>query len=164
MHKSHEQLTPRFAVCTVSDTRTVETDEAGQMILQLVSEQGFAINHYAIVKDELADLQSLVTSLAARDDLDVVIFTGGTGFTPRDVTDEAIAPAFQKDMHSFGELFRMRSYEYIGARAMLSRAVAGTINQKMIYLLPGSTKAVELAMVEFILPTVQHIVGEMHRL
>jgi molybdenum cofactor biosynthesis protein B len=94
---------------------------------------------------------------------DVIITTGGTGITSRDSTFEAIAQLFEKRLDGFGELFRMLSYEQIGAAAMLSRACAGTIRKTVVFTLPGSEKAVRLAMEKLILPEIGHVVRELKR-
>lgn len=163
MHPTHEKLQLKIAVLTVSDTRTALTDQGGQLIQKLAQQQGFSIVDYKIVQDEPAQLSEQVLAWCHNPHIDAIISTGGTGFTPRDVTYDTIAQLFEKEMTGFGELFRLLSYEDIGARAMFSRATAGCLLQTAIYLLPGSTNAVKLGMEKLILPTIQHFVGELHR-
>ena len=164
MHPTHEHLQLSIAVLTVSDTRTAVTDEGGQLIQQLATKQSIPVVDYCIVADEPAQITAQITAWCDNDMIDAIIVTGGTGFSPRDITYDSIVPLFAKEMTGFGELFRMLSYEQIGARAMFSRATAGCTQQTAIYLLPGSTKAVKLGMEKLIFPTIQHFVGELHRL
>lgn len=163
MHPSHTELEISVAVLTVSDTRTVETDTGGQRIHELLHEAGFSISDYLIEKDEPTQLIRHVQNWSNQPSIHAIIVTGGTGFTPRDQTYEAITPLFEKEMTGFGEIFRTLSYEEIGPKAMFSRATAGCLNETAIYLLPGSKNAVGLAMEKLILPTVKHFVGELKR-
>jgi molybdenum cofactor biosynthesis protein B len=101
--------------------------------------------------------------MLARPGVDVVVATGGTGFSPRDLTLEAVAPLFDRPLEGFGELFRMLSYQQVGAAAMLSRAAAGLIGDRAVFLLPGSPKAVTLAMEALILPEAGHLLSQARR-
>lgn len=148
-----------FGVVTVSDTRTPEDDASGDRIRELVKEAGHRVVESMIQPDQTADIRWAVRGLLARTDLDVVVVTGGTGLAPRDVTVEAVAPLFEQPVEGFGELFRMLSWEQVGAAAMLSRARAGVARGRAVFLLPGSPKAVELAMERLILPEAAHLVG-----
>ncbi|WP_102691457.1 MogA/MoaB family molybdenum cofactor biosynthesis protein [Rummeliibacillus pycnus] len=163
MHSTHKDLAIHAAVLTVSDTRTIETDKGGQQIKAFLADAGFHTAQYLIVKDDAATITQQVRAWCDDADINAIIVTGGTGFTSRDVTYEALTPLFEKEMHGFGELFRSLSYEEIGPRAMFSRAVAGCLQQTAIYALPGSTNAVKLGMRKLIIPTVQHFIGELHR-
>ena len=153
-----------FAVLTVSDTRTVETDKSGQTIMEIVKNNQHRIADYKIVKDEF-DLivDALQNWCSASSDVQAIIITGGTGFTPRDVTYEVVTSVFEKEMTGFGELFRHLSFEEIGTRAMFSRATAGCLNFRAIYALPGSTNAVKLGTEKLILPSVSHFLEELIR-
>lgn len=155
----------RCAVLTVSDTRTTETDKGGQSVQTLLQTADFEveIQHYMIVKDELTAIQSTVQQWL-KGDVDVIVTTGGTGIAPRDVTIEAVTPLLDKEIEGFGELFRYLSFtEDVGTRALLSRAVAGTVKRTLIFCLPGSTGAVKLALNRLILPELTHLVYEMNK-
>ncbi len=164
MHPTHQQQPIQAAILTVSDTRTKADDYAGQRIQSLLQEAAFEVVDYQLTKDEPLDIARYVKKWCSDPTINTIIVTGGTGFTPRDQTYDTILPLFEKEMMGFGELFRMLSYEEIGPKAMFSRATAGSLQQTAIYVLPGSTNAVTLAMTKLIVPTVQHFVGELKRL
>ncbi len=164
MHPTHHQQPIQAAILTVSDTRSKADDHGGQRIQTLLQEASFEIADYQISKDEPLEISKHVKYWCIDPTINTIIVTGGTGFTPRDQTYDTILPLFEKEMMGFGELFRTLSYEEIGPKAMFSRATAGSRNQTAIYVLPGSTNAVTLAMTKLILPTVQHFVGELNRL
>lgn len=150
------------AVITVSDTCTPETDTSGQFIVQRLTAADHVIHQYAVVKDEAAEIVALVHELV-RSACTVIILNGGTGIAKRDSTFEAIDVLLHKRLLGFGELFRMLSFEAIGPGAMLSRATAGVINDTLLFSLPGSTNAGELAMDRLILPELRHLVWETMR-
>lgn len=164
VHPTHQQQPIQVAILTVSDTRTKTDDHAGQRIQSLLQEAAFEVVDYQLTKDEPLDIARHVKNWCSDPTINTIIVTGGTGFTPRDQTYDTILPLFEKEMMGFGELFRMLSYEEIGPKAMFSRATAGSLQQTAIYVLPGSTNAVTLAMSKLIVPTVQHFVGELKRL
>lgn len=164
--EEHRQQSPRnlgFEIVTVSDTRTRSTDESGTQIRRLIVEAGHRVEGSAIVPDEIAAIQETVRGMLRARGTDVIVLTGGTGFSPRDRTVEAVAPLFDRPIEGFGELFRMLSFEQVGAAAMLSRACAGVVKEKAVYALPGSTKAVTLAMTRLVLPEVGHLLGQLRR-
>jgi molybdopterin adenylyltransferase len=163
MHHHNPTISICNAVLTVSDTRTKENDKSGQEIQHLLTKHGHTVSHYQIVKDDLSAITDTIHSWCEDPMIQAIIITGGTGFTPRDVTYEAVSSLLQKEMQGFGELFRSLSFNEIGPKAMFSRAIAGSRNGKAIYALPGSTNAVKLAMNQLILPTCQHFVEELHR-
>jgi molybdenum cofactor biosynthesis protein B len=146
------------AVVTVSDTRTPETDTSGARIRALLEGAGHRIVAYAILPDEPARIREHVARLLDDPAVDAVIVNGGTGLAPRDTTYEAITALLEKRLDGFGELFRLLSYEQIGAAAMLSRAAAGAARGKILASLPGSTAAVELAMEKLLVPELAHMV------
>lgn len=164
MHPTHNELPIRAAILTVSDTRTKADDLGGQRIQSYLQEASFELVDYQLSKDEPLEISNQIKKWCADQSINTIIVTGGTGFTPRDQTYDTILPLFEKEMMGFGELFRSLSYEEIGPRAMFSRATAGSREKTAIYVLPGSTNAVTLAMSKLILPTVQHFVGELNRL
>ncbi|MCB9436060.1 MAG: MogA/MoaB family molybdenum cofactor biosynthesis protein [Anaerolineales bacterium] len=150
------------AIVTVSDTRTAETDTSGQTIRSLLEKDGHRITDYHIVKDEPDEIGPLLDQLAegrAR----VILINGGTGISTRDRTYDVVSARLEKTLPGFGELFRMLSYQEIGAAAMLSRAIAGVYRGKVLVSMPGSTHAVTLAMTKLILPELQHLAWELTR-
>ncbi|MGO1862372.1 MAG: MogA/MoaB family molybdenum cofactor biosynthesis protein [Staphylococcus equorum] len=152
----------KCAVLTVSDTRDYKTDKGGKLVIELLSELNVSIDksHYKIVKDEQEAIQMQVEQWL-NEDIDVIVTTGGTGIAQRDVTIEAVSSFFTKEIEGFGELFRYLSYaEDVGTRALLSRAIAGTVNDKLIFSIPGSTGAVKLALEKLIKPELNHLVKE----
>ena len=146
---------------TISDTRTEETDSGGAAIVDALTAGGHVVIGRKVLKDDPGPVSEAVRSATVS--ADVVITTGGTGITSRDSTYEAIAGLLEKRLDGFGELFRMLSYEEIGAAAMLSRACAGTIRRTAVFSLPGSENAVRLAMTKLIIPELPHIVRELRR-
>lgn len=151
------------AILTVSDTRTIENDRSGQTIKQLLEKSSHTVIEYKIVKDDFQEIVTILEDWCNLPDIQAIIVTGGTGFTARDITYEAVTSIFEKEMTGFGELFRMLSYEEIGTRSMFSRATAGSKNRTPIYALPGSTNAVKLGTEKLILPSVSHFIEELHR-
>ena len=162
-HTEHQALgaqRARVFVLTVSDTRTDETDSSGRAIIELLLAAGHQVAGKAIEKDEPARVAELVRQQAVIADVDAIITTGGTGLTSRDSTFEAIDALLHKRLPGFGELFRMLSYQDIGAAAMLSRACAGTIGSVVVISLPGSENAVRLAMTKLVVPELGHLVQQ----
>jgi len=135
-------LPVHVAVLTVSDTRTLETDSSGAYIAERLAEVGHRIVARAIVKDGELVIRAQLAQWIADPGVDVVIATGGTGVTPRDVTPEALAPLITKPIPGFGELFRWLSYQEIGTSTIQSRAEAALCGQTYVFLLPGSTGGV----------------------
>lgn len=133
------------AVLTVSDTRTLETDKSGALAAERLTTLGHRVAHRAIVTDDVRVIRAAVAALVADDAVDVVILTGGTGPTRRDVTPEAVAALAHKHLPGFGELFRWLSYEEIGASTVQSRAEAWVCDGTLVFALPGSTGAVRTA-------------------
>ncbi len=158
-HHGPSRRSVACAVLTVSDTRTRDTDTSGQRIQHLLTEAGHRVVAYGILPDEPELIRGRLEEHVADAAVEVVIIDGGTGLAPRDTTYEAVAGRLEKQIDGFGELFRMLSYAEIGAAAMLSRAVAGTIDDTVVVSLPGSSAAVELAMTKLLLPALGHMVG-----
>jgi molybdopterin adenylyltransferase len=151
----------RTALVTASDSRTPANNEGGRLLRALVEEAGFAVVGEALLSEEPAAVRERVASFARPTIADAVLVTGGTGVSPRDRTPEAVAPLFEQRLPGFGELFRLLSYEQIGAAAMLSRAEAGIIDGVVVFLLPGSPAAIELAMRKLIAPELPHLIGQL---
>ena len=159
-HRRDAVLSVPTAVVTVSDTRTLETDKGGALVAELLEGGGHAVVSREIVKDDPAAIHSALAAALAADGVRAVILTGGTGVAPRDVTPESVQPLLEREVPGFGELFRMLSYEDIGSAALLSRALAGLARGRVIFVLPGSSGAVRLAMERLILPELGHLAAE----
>jgi molybdenum cofactor biosynthesis protein B len=140
------------AVLTVSDTRSLQTDSSGAEIARALTAAGHQLADRALVEDEQTAISAQVASWVDAEAIQVVITTGGTGITRRDVTVEALRPLITKELPGFGELFRWLSYEQIGASTIQSRALAGICKTTLLFVLPGSTGAVRLALERIILP------------
>ena len=162
-HRREAPASVAVHIITVSDTRTLETDTSGRAIADLLGGAGHVVHGRTILKDEPADVAAKVTALVADPAVDAVITTGGTGITSRDSTFEAVDGLLQKRLVGFGELFRMLSYQDIGAAAMLSRATAGLAGRTIVIALPGSEHAVRLGMEKLVLPELAHLVREARR-
>ena len=131
----------RIAILTMSDTRTPAEDKSGNTLAELITEAGHAVAGRALVKDDIAEIRAKVQAWIADPDVDVVITTGGTGFTGRDVTPEAVKPLFEKEIDGFSIVFHMLSYQKIETSTVQSRACGGVANGTYIFCLPGSTGA-----------------------
>jgi molybdenum cofactor biosynthesis protein B len=131
----------RIAVLTVSDTREIADDKSGAVLVERIEKAGHALAARAIVKDDIRAIRAMVKKWIADKKIDVVISTGGTGFTGRDVTPEAVEPLFEKRMDAFAAMFLLVSERKIGTSAIQTRATAGTANSTFIFCLPGSPGA-----------------------
>lgn len=150
-HNTTENTTPlTIAVLTVSDTRTTENDTSGDALVERASQSGHRIGARALVKDDIYQMRSICSQWIANEDIQVILITGGTGFTDRDSTPEALSPLFDKQVEGFGELFRQLSYRHIGTSTIQSRALAGIANHTLVFCLPGSTNACKTAWDEII--------------
>ncbi len=162
-HRGHSPASVTVHIITVTDTRTLESDTSGRALADLLSAHGHTVHGRTLLKDEPADVRATVARLAHEGDVAVVITTGGTGITARDGTFEAVDALLDKRLPGFGELFRMLSYNEIGAAAMLTRATAGLVGRTVVIALPGSEHAVRLAMEKLVLPELGHLVREATR-
>src|SRR5690554_3379281 len=140
-----KQLAVNAAVVTVSDTRQEDTDTSGRYLAQQLEAVGHRVVSKCIVKDDLYKLRALVAGLIADDEVQVILVTGGTGFTHRDNTVNAITPLLDKTIDGFGEVFRYLSYQEIGSSTVQSRAFAGISNDTLVCCVPGSTGACRTA-------------------
>src|SRR5262245_9841097 len=162
-HKEHEAQGPssvRCAVITVSDSRTLETDTGGKAVIDQLEAAGHMVVVREIIPDEPTRMLPL---LRDRDDVDVILMTGGTGITSRDQTYETVCGLLDKPLPGYGEIFRMLSYQEIGPSAILSRAVGGLMGRKVLLTMPGSPAAVRLAMEKVIVPQLPHLLREARR-
>ena len=162
-HKSHAPASVGCFVLTISDSKTLETDTSGALIRELLSASGHRVAGHAIVKDEPAQVAAVIRSGCAAPSVEAFILTGGTGITSRDSTYEAIDALLDKRLAGFGELFRMLSYQEVGAAAMLSRAQGGVVQGRVLFSLPGSPNACRLALEKLIIPELPHLIREVRR-
>ncbi len=161
-HRAEAPDSVRCYVVTVSDTRTLETDRGGALIVELLEQAGHTTRGREIVTDDAGAIENCVRGALEQDaDVEAVIVTGGSGIGPRDVTPEALQHLVVKEIPGFGELFRMLSWDEVGPASMLSRAFAGVLEGgRLLFVLPGSTNAVRLAMEKLIAPELGHLVRE----
>jgi molybdenum cofactor biosynthesis protein B len=160
-HRRDSPTSVACAVLTISDTRAKETDRSGELIRQNLLWRGHEVVAYEIVPDDPDAIRGMLQGWIAQTDVQAVITNGGTGISGRDTTYETIEALLDKQLTGFGEIFRMLSYQEIGAAAMLSRAVAGVANHTAIFSTPGSSNAVKLAMEKLIGPELGHVVHEL---
>jgi molybdenum cofactor biosynthesis protein B len=150
-------------VITVSDTRTIDTDRSGALMRELLEAAGHQVVGYRIVHDEPPEIEHVLADVTTIADCDAILFNGGTGIAQRDTTFDVISRSLEKTLPGFGELFRMLSFEQIGAAAMLSRATAGVYRGRLVVSTPGSSNAVQLAMERLIVPELAHVVYEIRK-
>lgn len=156
----HKRETPgdiRVAVVSVSTTRKLAEDTSGTWIKQQTRKEGHEVVIHQVVTDEVTAIQELIHHITDKIDPDVIIMTGGTGISPKDVTIEAVRPLFEKELTAFGPLFAQLSFEEIDSAAILSRATAGIIKQTIVFCMPGSIKACKLACNNLIFPELGHL-------
>lgn len=162
-HKSKAPKSVNLAIITVSDTRTEADDSSGMAIADIMARAGHSIVRRAIVKDEIEEIQKALRELIEDNGVQAVVMNGGTGIARRDVTLEAVTPFVEKSIPGFGELFRALSFNQVGSAAMMSRASAFVTERKIVFCLPGSEKAVGLAVEKLIAPELGHMVWEAQR-
>ena len=164
-HRAKAPSHVTFALLTISTSRFKELEAgkpvdnpSGETVVKLLEEAGHRVAYSAIIPDNTDMIGKSLRIIVEIDDIDAVITCGGTGITKTDVTIETVAPLLEKDLPGFGEIFRKLSYESIGAAAVITRATAGLLKEKVIFCLPGSPQGVELALKNLIIPEVGHIV------
>ena len=165
-HLEHKEQSPQSIVCAVlviSDSRTEKTDESGKLLLQKLTEGGHSVASFTLLKNDTNAIRQKLDELLNHSEVQVVITSGGTGASHRDVTIETVTPILEKKLDGFGELFRSLSYQEIGTSCILSRAMAGAARGKVIICLPGSLGATKLALDKIILPEIGHLVREAAR-
>ncbi len=160
--KARQQGPVPVAIVTVSDTRTAESDVNARFLRARIEAAGHVVVAYRLIRDEPSQVEAVLDELAATD-ARVILWNGGTGIAPRDTTYDVLARKLEKTLPGFGELFRMFSYEQVGASAMLSRAVGGVYRGKVVLSTPGSPAAVELAWEKLIGPELEHLAWEVVR-
>jgi molybdenum cofactor biosynthesis protein B len=164
--REHKATAPKTVGCfvlTVSDTKTPETDTSGTLIRELLTAAGHRVVDSQIVRDEPVQVARIVRDVCARADVQAVVLTGGTGITSRDSTFEAVEALLDKRLPGFGELFRMLSFQEVGAAAMLSRAQMGLHARRIVVSLPGSPNACRLALEKLLIPELGHLLREASR-
>lgn len=159
-HEYSEINSVNCAIITVSDTRNQDTDISGKISQEMLIKANHKIVYYEIIKDEPHQIKSLLLNLASNEELNCIIFSGGTGISSRDNTYDVISQILEKTLSGFGEIFRYLSYQEIGSRAIASRATAGLYNGKIVFSLPGSQNAVKLALEKLIIPELNHLVDQ----
>jgi molybdopterin adenylyltransferase len=162
-HRARAAAGVRCAVITVSDTRTLETDESGKEMVRLLEARGHRAVSRDVVPDEPAQIALALRGRLADPGVDAVLLNGGTGIAARDGTVEVVRAFIDRELQGFGELFRQLSYGQVRAAAMLSRAVGGIAAGKPVFSLPGSRPAVVLGMEELILPELGHLIAEIRK-
>jgi len=160
-HRAAAAIVARCGVITLSDTRNEQTDGSGAKIKELLAAAGHVIVDYRVIPDDEERLDGLLAEWMGRADIEAILTNGGTGVSRRDRTIPVIEKHLETVLPGFGELFRALSFEEVGSGAMLSRAIGGIAGGKLVFAMPGSTGAVELAMRRLILPELGHLVGEM---
>jgi molybdenum cofactor biosynthesis protein B len=158
-HHAHDVATVGVGIVTVSSTRSLDDDPAGDTIAAAFEADGNEVVVRELIADDYDGVQSTVNNLVGRDDVDCVVTTGGTGVTPDDVTVEAVRPLMEKTLPGFGELFRRLSAEEIGTKAIATRADAGIADGVPVFCLPGSENAARLGAEEIIVPEAGHLSG-----
>lgn len=159
----HSDIKAKVAVLTISDTRTMETDESGRIIQDKLIAAGHTVAAYRITPDDPETIRDAIEQFLNDPDIEAVITNGGTGISPRDQTVETVTRLLDKTLDGFGELFRFLSYEEIGSSAMMSRAIGGIARGKPLFSLPGSKAAVRLGMEKLILPELPHLLYELRK-
>lgn len=165
-HEQHKAHAPQCVTCVVitcSDTRTSQTDTSGQLMMRLLKEHGHDLAGYHVIKDDPAQIRSVIEEAAAHDAVQAILINGGTGISKRDSTFEAVDGMLEKRLVGFGEIFRYLTYKDIGSSAIMTRATAGIFRGRIIFSTPGSEGAVRLAMESLILPEIGHIIQQLNK-
>ncbi len=162
-HRQDAPAALRFALVVATDTRTAGDDRTTPLVRERLGLAGYEMAVTRRVPNEVGAIQDLLRQMLIANGIDVVLVSGGTGFSPRDVTIEAVRPLVERTVDGFGELFRALSHAEIGAAAMLSRAFAGVAHQRAVFVVPGAPQAVALALEKLILPEAAHLVAQLRR-
>ncbi|HPA15487.1 MAG TPA: molybdenum cofactor biosynthesis protein B [Desulfobacterales bacterium] len=162
IHKENAPKKVAVGIITVSTTRSLKDDESGHWICKRAKKEGHEVVFHQVVPDEIAAITSTVLDVIRNFGPEVLLLTGGTGITDRDVTIEAVRPLFGKELTAFGPLFAQLSFEEIDSAALLSRATAGIVEKTIIFCMPGSLKACKLALKALVFPEIGHLVKHVH--
>ncbi|MGA6925948.1 MAG: molybdenum cofactor biosynthesis protein B [Desulfosarcina sp.] len=160
-HRESAPASVAVGILSISSSRTIDDDESGRWIANLAKKEGHMVRCHRVVDDDLSTIREAVLKAIRDHDLQALLTTGGTGVTPRDVTIEAIKPLFAKEMSAFGAIFAQLSYEAVDSAAILSRAAAGIIGGTVVFCMPGSKKACQLACKALIFPELGHVVAHL---
>ena len=158
-HRNHAPASVGIGILSVSSTRTLANDESGLWIAARAKKEGHSVRFHQVVTDDVAAIREATLRALREQDLQALLITGGTGITPKDVTIEAIKPLLSKELTAFGAIFAQLSYEEIDSAAILSRATAGIIGGAVVFCMPGSKKACQLACKALIFPELGHVVA-----
>ena len=158
-HRHAAPTSVGVGILSVSTTRTIENDESGQWIARRAKKEGLDVRFHQVVTDDITTIREAALKAIRNHGLQALLITGGTGITPTDVTIEAIKPLFSKEMTAFGAIFAQLSYEEIDSAAILSRAAAGVVGGTVVFCMPGSKKACQLACKALIFPELGHVVA-----
>lgn len=156
-HRKKSERSVGAAVITLSTSRSLENDISGDVIHKMLEENGHAVHVRKLIPDNRTVLRATLRELAREKNVNAIITTGGTGLAPSDITVEVVQGMLDKELPGFNSLFMLLSYPQVKSASMLSRALAGTIKDKIIFCIPGSPKACKLAMESLILPELGHI-------
>lgn len=162
-HHDHDLESVGAAVVTISSSRTLADDPSGDYVIETLVEEGHDVVTRELIPDDYDDIQHIVDTLVRRDDVDLVVTTGGTGVTPDDRTIEAVRPLFEKELPGFGELFRRYSSTEVGTRVVGTRSTAGIIDGSLVICLPGSADAVRLGIDKIVVKEAPHLAGRIQR-
>ncbi|MFO7715476.1 molybdenum cofactor biosynthesis protein B [Desulfosarcina sp.] len=158
-HRKAAPASVGVGILSVSTTRTLENDESGRWIAKQAQKEGYQVRFHQVITDDISAIRAAALKAIRDHGLQALLVTGGTGITPKDVTIEAIQPLFAKEMPAFGALFAQLSYEEIDSAAILSRAAAGIIGSTVVFCMPGSKKACQLACKTLVFPELGHVVA-----
>ncbi|BBO84029.1 molybdenum cofactor biosynthesis protein B [Desulfosarcina ovata subsp. sediminis] len=158
-HRKSAPASVGVGILSVSSTRSLADDESGLWIARQAEKEGHVVRFHQVVTDDVSAIRESTLKAIREHELQALLITGGTGITPKDVTIDAIKPLFVKEMTAFGAIFAQLSYEEIDAAAILSRAAAGIIGQTVVFCMPGSKKACQLACKALIFPDLGHVVA-----
>jgi molybdenum cofactor biosynthesis protein B len=160
-HKQQAPKTLRCVIVTPTDSRDAASDASGDLMAELLTGAGHQVTGRHLLANDAAALDKLLRELGSDETVDVILCTGGTGLGPRDVTADTVQSLLTKHLPGFGELFRHLSYAEIGTSTILSRATGGAFGQKLLFSLPGSKKAVRLAIEKILIPELGHLMREL---
>jgi molybdopterin adenylyltransferase len=162
MDPSHiQKIAIHCGIITVSTSRSGKEDISGSAIETLLTEAGYLVQSKKVIPDDITAIRTTLITLL--ETCNCIITTGGTGITTDDCTIEAVRPLLEKELDGFGELFRMKSYQEVGTRMLLSRAIAGIIGKNVVFCIPGSPNAAKLATSEIIIPEIAHLLTHASR-
>jgi molybdenum cofactor biosynthesis protein B len=162
-HRRDQKVSAGFAILIVSDSRTKDTDESGKIAIELLEAENHLAKAYDIVRNDSKAIEDAMRGYITNPEIRVILTSGGTGVSSRDMTVSTVAPMFDQILPGFGEHFRSLSYEEIGVAGIYSRSTAGLIDNKIIFCLPGSKNAVRTALTKIILPGIGHLLWEIDR-